>query len=772
MGDTSRLTSHAMRRTHGQRCRTPTSRFPPRRRTLRRFCLRWTPPSSSCWSSQTRTASGTCTSQGVRACTRVGVASCISACHTALNAQCRFLWRRPPLVNVEDAAEYLLMEGKAQAAALLYQGRGMWKQALDIWRTIGLKSEDNAVHDDVEQEAVSSGASVAGASTVSGRSSDAARPRVDSLSEDGLLVPPASLLQSEKLTDVGGAEAASRRLAYVPPLSVSASSGVGPNRLNGIEDSIEILRRMEDVLLIFECAEWLLQSAPERALRVFTHPLRRVMIAPEEVIDYLGQPRFQVADNVVRSFIGLRLYLEHLVFVCGRDEGRFHTRLIQEYITVINALRSNAQYVVQFVLPVCPGDAAEVARSTAADGSGRREEYVLKAISGNVLARPLAGSEKDKLGPLRRKLIGLLQESDSYDAPAVDAWLQETTLYEERIVVAARQGDHVTALRLLTFEMAWHEGAIAYCMQMSSSRYDTKAVANPATLLPGSAALAALNAGGGMSIPAWELRESHEDNPCFILMQLYLDYDADEVEQLAADRVEYTTPPQERTYIVNLLRMLQRLADRMNPAIVASRLPDFLPLTSVLPFWAAVVPQALHARYEATAVHHQYKSIGIRVQNELVQQQRRSVLIDRGTTCFVCSKRIGDSVFCVLPGNLPVHLGCREGAGTFHQQKVDDLFGAKKLGFVPSEEVPFTAPPHVISMFPGSNAHATSYAVARGWRRPPPPPIENEDALADMFHAGIKRQASLALGGLSAAMAAGSSSPSGGGGGGGALQSA
>jgi hypothetical protein len=80
-------------------------------------------------------------------------------------------------------------------------------------------------------------------------------------------------------------------------------------------------------------------------------------------------------------------------------------------------------------------------------------------------------------------------------------------------------------------------------------------------------------------------------------------------------------------------------------------------------------------------------------------------VIDRGSSCFVCDKRIDDAVFSVLPDGQVLHYGClRELSNTYGAAlgRHDHAYGARRLGLVPR------APGAILS------ANALAAAAAEG----------------------------------------------------------
>lgn len=92
-----------------------------------------------------------------------------------------------------------------------------------------------------------------------------------------------------------------------------------------------------------------------------------------------------------------------------------------------------------------------------------RRDVPEEAAGGTHRVRAEPGSEPGKLGLMRGKLVRLLVVSDRYDVRVLIAATATTTLFEERVVLHSKVGEHRAALRLIVYELSNTSEAEAYC---------------------------------------------------------------------------------------------------------------------------------------------------------------------------------------------------------------------------------------------------------------------------------------------------------------------
>jgi hypothetical protein len=84
--------------------------------------------------------------------------------------------------------------------------------------------------------------------------------------------------------------------------------------------------------LIFEFADWILESHPVEGLKIFT----------EDIQEVESWPRAEVLDYLLKNHKALVVpYLEHIIHVWDENKAIFHNILIQQYRDKIFELKSD-----------------------------------------------------------------------------------------------------------------------------------------------------------------------------------------------------------------------------------------------------------------------------------------------------------------------------------------------------------------------------------------------------------------------------------------------
>jgi len=319
----------------------------------------------------------------------------------------------------------------------------------------------------------------------------------------------------------GGGTAAAAAAAS----DASLVSGVPTSSLqyDGVEDSIALLRAWaEDRGTLFEFAEWLLLRAPARAMAIFTAPTRGDPGGDppaDAVLEFLRGQRFAEAARRNPAASVSRLFLEHLVHGQGRREERYHTGLALEYLDAVTHLRGGG------------GGASQ---------QQQQRDALAAAMATTSRDRPWPGTEGGMLGDLRAKLVRLLQDSGAVDALALQARLRGSTLYEERIILHARRGEHPQALALLVGTLADHGQAVRYCALLSGPRAGSGGRGGSAAAVDSrSAGVLSTDGDGYLSPPRAAAASNSGDasgssdaasstEPFTVLLRLYLEADAGE----------------------------------------------------------------------------------------------------------------------------------------------------------------------------------------------------------------------------------------------------
>lgn len=104
---------------------------------------------------------------------------------------------------------------------------------------------------------------------------------------------------------------------------------------DGIDDTVAMLRQMDDATIVFEFAPWAIRKDPERGIRIFTDPNRKIDIAHTKVLNCLyelDESLQIVLQESVVSGILVQMYLEYIVLQLKTEVLEYHSKLASLYI--------------------------------------------------------------------------------------------------------------------------------------------------------------------------------------------------------------------------------------------------------------------------------------------------------------------------------------------------------------------------------------------------------------------------------------------------------
>lgn len=198
---------------------------------------------------------------------------------------------------------------------------------------------------------------------------------------------------------------------------------VDPSGCVGLQETVALLQRTDEIEPILEYSSWVLAKDPELGMKVFTQR-ERPLPQHTDILDKLaslGNPSLSAT------------YLEYLVTGLDVKDERYHTDLVLYHLD--NALA--------------------VAKSmTGMNEKGAR--------------RLEKRAQKDKLDEkvkLCAKLRALLSVSNYYNAPLVLNRLIGSDLHEEMALVYSKMGQHEKALEIFVYALKDHEQAVRYCKE-------------------------------------------------------------------------------------------------------------------------------------------------------------------------------------------------------------------------------------------------------------------------------------------------------------------
>jgi hypothetical protein len=88
-------------------------------------------------------------------------------------------------------------------------------------------------------------------------------------------------------------------------------------------------------------------------------------------------------------------------------------------------------------------------------------------------------------------------------------------------------------------------------------------------------------------------------------------------------------------------------------------LPPTVPMKTLLPFFEKSLRGQMRIKDSNSIYLNLLKGEKLKIQNQVINQQSKSVSINENTLCRVCLKRIGTSVLVIYPNQMVVHYSCQ-----------------------------------------------------------------------------------------------------------------
>ncbi|TYJ47365.1 hypothetical protein E1A91_A02G184600v1 [Gossypium mustelinum] len=278
--------------------------------------------------------------------------------------------------------------------------------------------------------------------------------------------------------------------------------------------------------------------------------------------------------------------------------------------------------------------------------------------------------------PTRKKLLSALESISGYNPEALLEHLPPDALFEECAILFGKMNQHELALSLYVHKLHVPELALAYCDRVydsavhrlpvkssgnlyltllqiylnpqkttkyfensimnlvSSSNTSTQKVSSVASLKSkvGRKKIASIEGAEDMRISPSNtdttIEESSEEGGSTIMFDRVLD-------------------------------LLSRRWDRINGAYALKILPRETKLQNLLPFLGPLVKKSSEAYRNSSVIKSLRQTESLQVKDELYNQRKATVKISRDSTCSLCDKKIGTTVFAIYPNRKTlVHFVC------------------------------------------------------------------------------------------------------------------
>ena len=214
----------------------------------------------------------------------------------------------------------------------------------------------------------------------------------------------------------------------------------------GIPESIALLSKMPEDVLLWKYSEWVVGSNPLEGLKIFTEASRSIPLSPDKVIAYFQKMN---NDNSYYSELTTK-YLEYLVHVEQNTTSKYHNMLGTSYFHRVLKMLKSTNSVIEALTEV-----------------PNRFRLVIDE-------NPKLGDENGSLAVYRSALMEFLQTSSFYDASVILDLIEPTPLYFEAILLNSKLERHHQVLEIYVKKLADYDGAYTYCIDTSEEAQSEK----------------------------------------------------------------------------------------------------------------------------------------------------------------------------------------------------------------------------------------------------------------------------------------------------------
>lgn len=379
----------------------------------------------------------------------------------------------------------------------------------------------------------------------------------------------------------------------------------------GIDESVALLQSIDDIELIEEFAPRVLRNSKNdvtKFLSIFASKQRTNQLPLAWI-----QQFFKQFDKTI-----LEQYLEYLVFDLSVEDEKVETALAWHYMSLIPPSEA-AGFDFSTSSGAIP--ASMIASSSAAVASSSNAAASSSTDSSRTDKRDL----KTSMSGERKKLLNLLEQKTHYNAAALLARIEPLPLYQEKIALYERLGEHHKALSVIVTQLGDFDRAETYCLKHERE-------------------------GSDVLISA--------------LLRVYLSLPVVQQDGGGDDDSEATSKIPRRA-----MDLIERFPTKLRPATVLATLPAETPIASVESFLIQSIRAHLAVLRHGQIVAGLERSYNITTTSERMELSQRSFLITQDTICPVCNKPIQPTAFARYPNGVVVHTHCAK------NKHVDPLTG-------------------------------------------------------------------------------------------------
>ncbi|XP_044470200.1 vacuolar sorting protein 39 [Mangifera indica] len=287
--------------------------------------------------------------------------------------------------------------------------------------------------------------------------------------------------------------------------------------------------------------------------------------------------------------------------------------------------------------------------------------------------------------PTRKKLLSALESISGYSPETLLKRLPPDALYEERALLLGKMNQHELALSLYVHKLHLPELALAYCDRLYESlahqqsakssgniyltlmqiylnpsrttknfeKRITNVLSSQNTSLPKVGSGTSVKTKGGRATKKIAAIEGAEDSRFSPSSTDSGRSDGD------ADGEEFSEEGGSTIMLDEVIDLLSQRWNRINGAQALKLLPKETKLQNLLPFLGPLLRKSSEAYRNFSVIRSLRQSENLQVKDELYNQRKAVVKITGDSTCSLCHKKLGTSVFAVYPnGKTLVHFVC------------------------------------------------------------------------------------------------------------------
>ncbi|MCD7454517.1 Vam6/Vps39-like protein, partial [Datura stramonium] len=284
--------------------------------------------------------------------------------------------------------------------------------------------------------------------------------------------------------------------------------------------------------------------------------------------------------------------------------------------------------------------------------------------------------------PTRKKLLSALESISGYNPEGLLKRLPPDALYEERAILLGKMNRHELALSIYVHKLHVPELALSYCdrvydsglQQHSSKPYGniyltllqiylnptkttknfekkiTNLVSSQSPGIPKVGLGTAAKVKGGRSKKIAEIGGAED---------IRFSPSGTDSGRSDGDTEDAAEEGASTIMLDQVLDLLSRRWDRIHGAQALKLLPRDTNLQNLLPFLGPLLRKSSEAYRNFSVIKSLSESENLQVKDEVYNQRKAVLKITSDSTCSLCNKKIGTSVFAVYPnGKTIVHFVC------------------------------------------------------------------------------------------------------------------